>query len=254
MATTSRRADEHLTWRRRRRSPTMRRPTTRTTATRARCDRARRGCRPRRPPVGRARDRRGGQGRRRPHPRRALSGAVAGLRFRASRRATNPGRICRAARGIGRQGAGPRADDADRQARLRDRLRQGAADRVRGGACPTPQRQEVELGGFQAFIEQAAGRPQGAGRGRARRRAGPSRKPDTKGEAARAKLRAAPPISLAERRRRTRSSRWSSPAAAPTARMSRSRSSTTRRWSSARSAAPPELSARGCPPRRGAGL
>ena len=42
------------------------------------------------------------------------------------------GGLCRAARGIRREGAGPRADDAGREARLRCRLRQGSAHRVRG--------------------------------------------------------------------------------------------------------------------------
>ena len=40
----------------------------------------------------------------------------------ARRRAAGSGRLCRASRGIGREGAGPRADDPDRQARLRHRL------------------------------------------------------------------------------------------------------------------------------------
>ena len=212
-----------------------------TTTRRRRRGRARRRRRPCRPPVGRARDRRDGQGRRRPHPRRALPGAVAGLRLRGRRR-PKPGRICRAARGIGREGAGPRADDADRQARLRHRLRQGAADRIRGGAvlCPAPGHRARRVPGLH---RKAAGRPQGTGRRRTRRRAGPRPRPIRKGEAARAQLRSAPAAVARRRARPARSSRSSSPAAAPTARTSRSRSSTTKRWSNARSAGPPS-----CPP------
>ena len=47
-----------------------------------------------------------------------------------------------------------------------DRLRQDPPDRIRRRACPMPRRQDVEHGGFLAFIE-GQRRPQGAGRGRA---------------------------------------------------------------------------------------
>ena len=59
------------------------------------------------------------------------------------------------------------------------------------------QRQEVALGGFQDFIEKQPGGLKAlvAAERQARR---PEPKADTKGEAARARLRSAPPISLAE--------------------------------------------------------
>ncbi|HEX8840245.1 MAG TPA: hypothetical protein VF750_07230 [Sphingomicrobium sp.] len=59
------------------------------------------------------------------------------------------------------------------------------------------QRQEVDLGGFQAFIEQQPGGLKAlvAAERQARR---PAAKADTKTEAARARLRSAPPISLAD--------------------------------------------------------
>jgi hypothetical protein len=59
------------------------------------------------------------------------------------------------------------------------------------------QRQRIETGGFQQFIERQPGGLKAlvAAERDARR---PEPRPDTRGEAARAKLRAAPPISLAE--------------------------------------------------------
>ena len=112
------------------------------------------------------------------------------------------------------------------------------------------QRQEIALGGFQDFIEKQPGGLKAlvAAERQARR---PEPKADTQGRSGprQAALGAA---DLARRTcRRTRNSRWSSPAAAPTARTSRSRSSTTRRWSNAPSAAPPERDRRprGCPSR-----
>jgi hypothetical protein len=58
------------------------------------------------------------------------------------------------------------------------------------------QRQEIAIGRFQAFIEQYAGGLKGlvAAERQARR---PEPKPDTKGERARDRLRAAPAVSLA---------------------------------------------------------
>ena len=103
------------------------------------------------------------------------------------------------------------------------------------------QRQDVALGGFQDFIEKQPGGLKAlvAAERQARR---PEPKPDTQGRGARARLRAAPPISLADvpadeefavvvTRR----------GADGTSRAGR-RSSRTRRWSNARSAAPPEAS------------
>jgi hypothetical protein len=59
------------------------------------------------------------------------------------------------------------------------------------------QREEIELGGFKQFIEKQPGGLKGlVAAERQARRPGP--KPDTQGEAARAKLRSAAPISLAE--------------------------------------------------------
>ncbi|HEY6663166.1 MAG TPA: hypothetical protein VIZ66_09595, partial [Sphingomicrobium sp.] len=59
------------------------------------------------------------------------------------------------------------------------------------------QRQQVETGGFQQFIERQSGGLKAlvAAEREARR---PEPRPDTRGEAARAKLRSAPSISLAE--------------------------------------------------------
>ena len=139
-----------------------------------------------------------------------------------------PRRLCRAARGIGREGAGARADDPDRQARLRHRLRQGAADRIRRRAvlCAAPGDRRSAGSRISSRSSRAASRrwsPPSA------RRAAPSRKPDTKGEA-RPRPASLGAADLARRRaggRRIRAS--SSPAAAPTARTSRSRSSTTKR-------------------------
>ena len=59
------------------------------------------------------------------------------------------------------------------------------------------QRQEIELGGFKPFIEKQPGGLKAlvAAERQARR---PEPKPDTRGEAARARLRSAPAMSLAE--------------------------------------------------------
>ena len=153
----------------------------------------RRACRP---AVGRARNRRGGA---RQPTAAAAPRSIARCRMAydfAVAAEREPRRLCRDPRGIGREGAGPRADDPDRQARVRHRLRQDAADRVRGRAELTPQRAGCRASAASSGVHRdQAGRAQGTGRRRAQGRR-PEPKPDTKAEAAKAKLRAAPPIAL----------------------------------------------------------
>ena len=108
-----------------------------------------------------------------------------------------PGRLCRAARGIGGQGAGPRADDPDREARLRDRLRQGAADRIRGGSvlCAAPADRDSATSRTSSSSSRAGSRrwsPPSA------RPAGPSRSPTPKATLPAPGCARPPPISLAD--------------------------------------------------------
>ncbi len=110
--------------------------------------------------------------------------------------AENPEEYAELLEEFGPEGAGARSDDSGREAGLRidydkARLTEFAA------ALSYALRQGVALAGFQDLIEKQAGGLKGlvAAERQARR---PEPKIDTKGEVARARLRAAAPISLAD--------------------------------------------------------
>ena len=112
-------------------------------------------------------------------------------------------------RNAGREGAGPRADDADRQARLRHRLRQDPADRIRRGAVLCRSGRTIALGGFQALRREASRAASRRWSRPSARRAARSRSRDTRARPASAALRAAAPLVAGRACRPTRNSRWS---------------------------------------------
>ena len=194
--------------------------------------RARSRRRPRRPSRDRPRQRRRRPRRRPAQPRRPLPGARPRLRFRPRRRSGSRG-LCRAARGCRPQGPGAGADDSGRQARLRQRIRQGAPHRIRRrselGAPPGPSRPAPFASGSRARASRPSSRPNAAPAAPNRSRI-PARPPAR---------RFAPPVrSAMSTFPARRSSSSSSPAATKSAGSRCSRRSRTKRCSSARSGRP----------------